>query len=210
MAEQIAALALAAPFRPPALILPIDRRRRHHQMDMRVIIQPARVRMQHGNGAGRALQLLVVPAEGAHRLPTAAHQQLIDLALVDKGQCPEFGGQGERHQEILGRHLLLHLAFQPLLTLVVLAMRAVAVATGMRPQCLMFAFGAFDLHLQARLRAAMRHRRQGAQVVKGQFVPVLRQEVCLEGVDHGSQPAHLTFPQSMEKRSIRPLIRSMA
>ena len=210
MAEQITALAFAGPFRPPAPILAIDRRRRHHQMDMRVIIQSARVRMQHGNDAGRALKLLVVLAEGAHRLPATAHQQLIDDLLVRESQRPEFGGQGERHQEILGRHLLLHLAFQPLLTLMVLAMRAVAVAAGMRYQRLMFAFGAFDLHLQTRLRAAMRHRRQGAQVVKRQFVPVLRQEVRLESDDHGSQPDHLTFPQSMEKLSIRPLMRSMA
>jgi hypothetical protein len=80
----------------------------------------------------------------------------------------------------------------------------------MRHQRLMLAFGTFDLHLQARLRAAMRHRRESAQLVKRQFVPVLRQEVCLEGVDHGRQPDHLTFPQSMEKLSIRPLMRSMA
>ena len=56
----------------------------------------------------------------------------------------------------------------------------------------------------------MLHRREGAQLVKRQFVPVLRQEIRLEGVDHGRQPDHLTFPQSMLKLSIRPLMRSMA
>jgi hypothetical protein len=84
------------------------RARRHDQMDMRVIIQPARVRMQHRNGAGRALQLLVVLAERAYRLPTAAHQQRVENALLRKGQRPEFGRQGKRHQEILGGHLFLH------------------------------------------------------------------------------------------------------
>ena len=109
MAEQITSLALAGPSCPPALILAIDRRRRHDQMDMRVIIQPARVRMQHRNGAGRALQLLVVLAERAYRLSTAAHQQRVENALLRKGQRPEFGRQGKRHQEILGGHLFLHL-----------------------------------------------------------------------------------------------------
>jgi len=115
------------------------------------------------------------------------------------GQRPEFGRQSKRHQEILGRHLLLHQTFQPLLTLMVLAMRAVAVTAGMRYQRLMLAAGAFDLYLQARLRAAVFQRRLGTMMLGPESVPVLRQDVGPEGFDHGSQPDHLTFPQSMEK-----------
>ena len=54
--EQVAALGLA-PFGAPLLGLAIDRRCRHDQMDMGVIIQPARVRVQYRDGAGRALQV---------------------------------------------------------------------------------------------------------------------------------------------------------
>ena len=69
-----------------------------------------------------------------------------------------------------------------------------AVTAGMRYPCLMRALGAFDQHLQARLRAAVLHRREGAIVLRCQLPPVLRQEVCLEGVDDSRQPDHLIVP----------------
>ncbi len=47
-------------------------------------------------------------------------------------------------------------------------------------------------------------------MVRRELIPVLRQEVRLEGFNDGSQADHLTCPQVMEKPSIRPLIRSMA
>ena len=173
-------------------------------------LQLARVRMQHHNGAGRAPQLFVVAAEGAHRLPGAAQEQLVDDALVRPGERPEFGRQGEGQQKVLGRDLLLHLAFQPLLTLMMLTVRAMAVAAGMRHQLLLRASRALDLHHGAGLGAAVFHRRQGSIVVGRESIPVLRQEVSLEGVDDGSQPDHVTFPQAMPKPSMRPLMRSRA
>jgi hypothetical protein len=87
-------------------------------------VQPPRVGVQHRDGAGRALQWFVMLAEGAHRLPSAAHEQIVDDARVRPAQRPEFGRQGKGQQKVLGRHLLLHLAFQPLLTLMVLAVGA--------------------------------------------------------------------------------------
>jgi hypothetical protein len=39
---------------------------------------------------------------------------------VRKDQRPEFDGQGEGQQKVLGRDLLLQLPFQPLLTLMML------------------------------------------------------------------------------------------
>ena len=85
-----------------------------------------------------------------------------------------------------------------------------AMAAGVWHQFLLLASGAFDLHHGARLRAALFHRRQCSIVRRGESVPVLRQEIRLEGVDDFSQPDHLTFPQAMLKPSIRALIRSMA
>jgi hypothetical protein len=38
--EQVAALCLAPPLGAPLLALAVDRRRRHDQMDMRVVVQP--------------------------------------------------------------------------------------------------------------------------------------------------------------------------
>ena len=126
------------------------------------------------------------------------------------GERPEFGGQGEGQQKVLGRDLLVQLPFQPLLALMMLAVRAVAMAAGMRHQFLMRASGAFDLHHRARLGAALFHRRKRSVVLRGESVPILRQEVGLEGVDELSQADHLTRPQVMLKPSIRALIRSMA
>ena len=109
---RVAALG-PAPFAAPLPTLGVDCRRRHHQMDVGMKLQLARVRMQHRNGAGRAPKLFVVPAEGAHRLPATAQEQFVGDALVRPGQRPEFGGQGEGQQEVLGRDLLLQLPFNP-------------------------------------------------------------------------------------------------
>jgi len=92
----------------------------------------------------------------------------------------------------------------------VLTVRAVAMAAGVGHQFLMRASGAFDLHHGAGLRAALFDGRERSIVVRRESVPVLRQEVGLEGVDDASQADHLTFPQVMPKPSIRPWIRSMA
>ena len=208
--EQIAPFGLASRLGSPLLLLTVDHCRRHDEMDMRVIIQPARVRVQHRSGTRRPLKRFVVLAEGTHRLPATTHEQIIDDVLVRPGQRPEFGGQGEGQQKVLGGHLLLQLTFQPLLTLMMLAVRAVAVAAGMWHQFLMLTCRAFDLHHGAGLRAAMFHGRECAVVIRRELIPVLRQEVRLEGVNDGSQADHLTCPQVMEKPSIRPLIRAMA
>jgi hypothetical protein len=47
-------------------------------------------------------------------------------------------------------------------------------------------------------------------VLGGQPIPILRAEISLEGVDDRSEPDHLAGPQTEEKPSIKPLMRSMA
>ena len=116
---------------------------------MRVKIQTARIRMQHRNAAGRSLKLPIVLTEGAHCLPGTAHHQIEDHALMGEGQRPEFKRHGEGQQKVFGGHLFLYLTFQPLLAFVVLAVRAVAVAAGMRHQTLMRTRRTLNLHLQA-------------------------------------------------------------
>jgi hypothetical protein len=110
----------------------------------------------------------------------------------------------------VGRHLLLQLPLQPLLALVGLTVRAVAVAAGMGHQTLMPALRALHLHARARLAAALTDGGQRPQVLGAEPVAVLRQEIRLEGLDDGSQPDHFTAPQAMENPSIRALMRSRA
>ena len=126
------------------------------------------------------------------------------------GQRPEFCRQSEGQEEVLGRDLLVQLPFQPLLTLVVLTVRAVAMAAGMRDQHGLRTSAALDLHLRADLAAALLHRRQGSIVLSGESIPELRAQVGLEGLDDGGQPDHLTLPHTMLKPFIKPLMRSMA
>ena len=92
------------PFGTPALVFGIHRRRRDDQMDMRVIVESARMGVQHRDGAGHAGKLPVVLTEGAHGLPGTAHQQIVDDAPLGTGQSPEFGRQGEGDSVALGNH----------------------------------------------------------------------------------------------------------
>ena len=91
-----------------------------------------------------------------------------------------------------------------------LAVRAVAMATGMRHSLLMPTGRALNVHLEAALRTAMFHRRQRLSVSRRQPVPILRQNICLEGLNDCRQADHLIRPQVREKLSMRPLIRSSA
>jgi len=94
-----------------------------------------------------AAKLPVVPAEGAHGVPGAAQQQVVEHALVRPGQRPELGREREGEQEVRGGDLPGELALEPLLAVVVLAVRAVAMAAGMRHQALLGATAALGQHL---------------------------------------------------------------
>ena len=104
----------------------------HHQMHMRVIIQPTVVGVQHGHSAGGAAQFSVIPAERVDGLPCAAGDQVIHHALLPPGKPTELGGQGKRYHEVIAVNQLLRLLVHPALRLMRLTMRAVAMSTGMR------------------------------------------------------------------------------
>jgi hypothetical protein len=67
----------------PLLLLAVDRCLRHDERDMRVIIEPARVRVQHRNGTRRPLKLSVILAEGTHRVPAKRLRRKRSLLLED-------------------------------------------------------------------------------------------------------------------------------
>ena len=126
------------------------------------------------------------------------------------GQRPELGRQGEGRQEVLGRHLLVHLALDPLRALVGLTVRAVAMAAGMGNQAVVRALRARQLALRAGVRAALPDRGQRLQVIGCQPLAVLRQEIRLEALDDWCEPDHFTVSQAMENPSIRALMGSSA
>jgi len=153
--EQIALAGLGA----PQFFVGVDGGGRHHTMDVGVIVQAAGMGMEHRHGAGRALKLLVVAAEGQQRLPGALHQQAIERLWMGQGQGAKFRRQGEGQQEVRAGHQRFPLPFQPLLALVVLAVGTQPVAAGMGHEDLLFAVGTVRLHPGAERSAAGFHGR---------------------------------------------------
>ena len=117
---------------------------------MGVVIETARMRVQDRDGPGASLKLAVILCERLDALPTAARHQGVERALMAPCQGPELFGQREGQQEILGGQLFFELTFQPLLTLMMLAVWAVAVPAGVRHKERVVTFGALCLHHGAR------------------------------------------------------------
>ena len=92
----------------------------------------------------------------------------------------------------------------------VLTVRAMPMPAGVRDPFLVGAARALHLHLDAGLGTAALDGGEGAQLVGGETIPVLAQEVALEGIDDAGQANHLTVPPVRQKPSIKVLIRSMA
>ncbi len=100
-------------------------------LDMRVEVEPTRVRVQDRDRPRRPLQLPVVLTEAQHRFPGTAHQGIEDDVGVRRSESAPLGRQREGQQKMVGRDQPLHLTLQPLLALVVLAVRIKAMAAGM-------------------------------------------------------------------------------
>ena len=139
--------------------------------------------MQDRNGAGHALQLLVVMTEGSHRLPDTADHPVIEDALMLPSQRPELGRQGEGHQKVLGRDLPFQLALQPLLAFVVLAMGTVPMTARVRHQDLMVTGGALHLYARTQRSATCLHGLQRATLPWQERLLVLVEKLGLEGSD---------------------------
>jgi len=125
------------------------------------------------------------------------------------GQRPKLSRQGEGQQKILGRHLFLKLPFQPLLAFIVLAMRTIAMSTGMRDEDLFFTAIAKRHHDWALSGATMFQRRQGFKLA-GQHGLISRQKLGFKALDDRGKPYHLTPRQSMAKPLISALIKASA
>ncbi len=97
-------------------------------------------------------------------------------------QCPEFFGQGEGQQEILGRHLLFELTLQPSLAFVVLTMRAVTMPAGVRHEHPAVAVGTLRQHPRTEQRAAALHGRQRLEVGRQDRALELVQERGFKGL----------------------------
>jgi hypothetical protein len=109
---------------------------------------------------------------------------------VGQSEPAPFGRQREGQQKVVGRDEPLHLTFQPLLALVVLTVRAKAMAAGMRHEVVVRTVTALNLHHRTGRAAAVLDRRQRLHLVKAQPLTELRQEVGSEFGDEGSEADH--------------------
>ena len=166
--------------------------------------------VQDRDSAGRPLQLPVVLTEAVHRFPGTAHQAIEDDVGVRRREPTQFGRQREGQQKVVGRDEALYLTFQPLLALVVLAVRAKAMAAGMRNEFLLIAAFALNLHHRAGRAAAIAHRRECPKLIEAQAVAKLRHEVRFEFGNDRAEADHRGVPLLRQKRSISALMRSMA
>jgi hypothetical protein len=124
-------------------------------------------------------------------------------------QGTQFFGQSEGQHKILGWHLFVELSFQPLLAFIVLAMRTIAMSTGMRDEDLFFAAVTLYQHYRALSGATLFQRRQGFKLA-GQRGLISRQKLGFKALDDRRKPYHLTPRQSMAKPLISALIKASA
>lgn len=175
-------------------------------MDMRVEVEPARMSVQYRDCTWDALQRFVVLGEGADRFPTAADHGGVELTLMLPDQIAELLRNREGDQKVLRRQLFLELAFEPLLRLMVLAVRATAVPARMRRELMLLAIGALCQHLGACWPTAGFQGAEGLALRGQQRLTVMRQELGFKFGDDRGKRDHLTRGQSMEKPLIKVLM----
>jgi len=129
-----------------------------------------------------------------HGFPGAAHQAVEDDLGVGQSEPAPFGRQREGQEKLVGRDEPLYLTFQPLLALVVLTVRAKAMAAGMRDEVVVRTVTALNLHHRTGRAAAVLDRRQRLHLVKAQPGTELREEVGSEFGDDGSETDHRGAP----------------
>ena len=107
--------------------------------------------VQYRHRTGAALQLSVVLAEAAQRPPGAIHQGRVKHTLMLPNQGAQLSRHSERDQKVAARHQGLRLALNPALALKVLAVRTIALPTGMRHHALLGAVATAGQHAWAQV-----------------------------------------------------------
>lgn len=174
-------------------------------MHMRMKPQLAVVCVQHGQRAGYAAQVFVVLAEGLERVPGVAHQGFIDGSLVRPGQGAKLRGQREGEQKVGGGHPAFELALQPDRALVVLAVRAGAVAARVRKAGLRVTARAGREHAARKAGAAGLERSQGLALAGQQACTMALQQLGLELRDQVGQAHHDRAPGRVPVAAVMPL-----
>ena len=100
-------------------------------------------------------------------------------------QWPERFGQGEGQQKIVGGNPPLELTFQPQLTLMVLAVRAVSMTTGVWHKGLALTLIALRHHNRTLCGAAVLHHRQRLAMAWQNRALIVCQIIGFKSLDNG-------------------------
>ena len=138
-------------------MLRIQRSRRDDEVDMGMKVQLSRMGVEHRMCADPSLQLRIIQAELHEGLPAEFQQQIVADALVLPHQLAQLIRQCEGHHEIVDRKQFSPLAFQPLLAFMMLAVRAIAMTTGVWDDLLRATIRTVDDHHGALFGATFFH-----------------------------------------------------
>ena len=88
--------------------------------------------MENGGKSSCSTELFIVSGKRLQDILNTGEHQGIDDFLMFPGKIPELFWKGKGNQVVLGRQQLAQLIIDPLLVFMVLAMRTIPVAAGMR------------------------------------------------------------------------------
>jgi hypothetical protein len=165
--EVLASQRLALP--PPGVQAPAW----HHEMNMGMVIQSARVRMQHASHAHGGTQLMVIDAKVLQCTDGAMKQAAVDQSLMLPCQAAQLIRQGKGHHKLLDGQQLLALSFKPAGGVMVLAAMATAMAAGMKASLHAVAGRAVQHHLAVACAATIEYSIEGMVLIPGEPACVL-------------------------------------
>ena len=114
----------------PETLFQIDARPGHDHMDVGMIVKGSGMGMENGGETWGSAEFLVVFGKRFQDFLYCGEHQGIDCALISPRQVTELLRDGKGDQVVLAWQTLADLVFYPLLTFVLLTMRAVSVAAG--------------------------------------------------------------------------------
>ena len=136
----------------------------HDHMNMGVIVQAPGMSMQDCGHADIGAQVFGIQTKIFQGAGNTSKHQVVNKRLMIPNKGPEFMGEGKGHQEVFDRQELCLLPIQPNRGLMILALGAIAMATGTGSPCRVMAFGAAHEEFPGLRCAALPDCADGAQM----------------------------------------------
>jgi hypothetical protein len=155
-----------------------------------------------------ALELVVISSKCLQNVLHTGEHQGVNRFLIFPGEFSEFTGQGKGNQVVLSRQSLAELIFYPLLTFMVLTVRAISVAAGMGEVEFFTAIvtGAFDQHMGRLIISTSLHGMQCFFMPRQNTIFVSGRKTTFKLVDNRGEKNHCIPPHLISKEFTRVLM----